>query len=597
MNNQQFRRLVLDTPARQDGASGGSPKPGSVPSSLGSKRSSFVPMTPRTVRGSGGVDFARQLAERDSQSQPTKKFRSAAAPRGTKLGAGYRDRTLDRQEQDEADDKAARIKALEEQMKLGQIEPEVFERLRDQITGGDVGSTHLVKGLDRRLLERVRRGEDVLNGSKEDKSSEPQPDVDDEFEKLEEQEVAPVEREKVVKRGDMAPPPPIAGIKRSRNDILAELKAQRLAAKTAAEPAPDARFRDIGAQKQQNTRIQHEHGNVKKKVRKVQQSTKSPVAEKPVKFLDEGVLVPEIKKVAEPEEEDDDDIFEGAGTEYNPLGDEDEDEDEDMEAEKAPVITPPDDGEGEEEGTQVPPPQPTSKPRNYFKSTPLSQILDDAPQNPLSDPNFLAAVKRAGSLANFKLNLEKEDQDRSADDGEDPEAKEARLKRRAQMLAQVDRDLEDIDMGFGESSEWKGVDAADNDEDEGAEGGGERTARSHPRAAAPATPPTPSSASRHTRPDRTASLSASRASGCPNRSARVRRKNEALGSLSKVAGTIGRTSGRSAANASETARCTGSSTAASRCSDGERVWASSACAIASESVIMAPEGIWTVGIV
>lgn len=520
MNNQQFRRLVLDTPARQDGASGGSPKPGSVPSSLGSKRSSFVPMTPRTVRGSGGVDFARQLAERDSQSQPTKKFRSAAAPRGTKLGAGYRDRTLDRQEQDEADDKAARIKALEEQMKLGQIEPEVFERLRDQITGGDVGSTHLVKGLDRRLLERVRRGEDVLNGSKEDKSSEPQPDVDDEFEKLEEQEVAPVEREKVVKRGDMAPPPPIAGIKRSRNDILAELKAQRLAAKTAAEPAPDARFRDIGAQKQQNTRIQRdekgreimfvtdEHGNVKKKVRKVQQSTKSPVAEKPVKFLDEGVLVPEIKKVAEPEEEDDDDIFEGAGTEYNPLGDEDEDEDEDMEAEKAPVITPPDDGEGEEEGeltdrtptlaaaqsetpAQVPPPQPTSKPRNYFKSTPLSQILDDAPQNPLSDPNFLAAVKRAGSLANFKLNLEKEDQDRSADDGEDPEAKEARLKRRAQMLAQVDRDLEDIDMGFGESrygddegeeeggtkirlSEWKGVDAADNDEDEGAEGGGGR---------------------------------------------------------------------------------------------------------------------------
>ena len=49
-------------------------------------------------------------------------------------------------------------------MKKGEINRETFENLVQEITGGDVGTTHLVKGLDRKLLERVRRGEDVLGG-------------------------------------------------------------------------------------------------------------------------------------------------------------------------------------------------------------------------------------------------------------------------------------------------------------------------------------------------------------------------------------------------------------------------------------------------
>ena len=52
-------------------------------------------------------------------------------------------------------------------MKLQQIDRPTFERLRDDIIGGDINAVHLMKGLDFKLLERVRRGEDVLSGKKE----------------------------------------------------------------------------------------------------------------------------------------------------------------------------------------------------------------------------------------------------------------------------------------------------------------------------------------------------------------------------------------------------------------------------------------------
>lgn len=540
MNNQQFRKLVFDTPARQNDATS-SPKPMAPPSNLGSKRSSFVPMTPRTVRGGGGVDFARQMAERNAGSQPTKKFRSSAAPKGAKLGEGYRDRTQDRREEEE-DDKAARIKALEEQMKLGQIEPAVFEQLRDQITGGDIGSTHLVKGLDRQLLERIRRGEDVLSAEGKG-DGEKALDVDDEFERLEEQEVQKIEREKVQKKGEMAAPQPVAGLKRSRDDILKELKAQREAArqaKAAARPELGSKFKSISASKQgpkveidakgrEVMTFTDEHGNVKRKVRKVQQAAMEP--EKPTKFLDEGVTIPELKapapKVEEAEEEDDDDIFEGAGTEYNPLGDmDDDDDDSDFSADegtdtkplKSPTPTKEDADSEAEEGeipletepsaskspttsapppdstTMPPPPAPSSKPRNYFKSAPTSSEPTTAPHNPLSDPSFLAAIRKAGSLTNFKMRLSAEGADGPED--EDEAAREARLKKRAAMLAANDRDLEDMDMGFGGSrfdddegeeegkkiklSEWKGGAGGDDEgweEDEGGKGGKRKRGR------------------------------------------------------------------------------------------------------------------------
>ncbi|TVY82990.1 hypothetical protein LSUE1_G003125, partial [Lachnellula suecica] len=169
MNNNQFRKLVHDTPARQPSSSSPSDsKPsatsrnGATPSALGSRMRSSIPMTPRTLSGySGSNEFARQLAERsNSQGQPAnKKFKSSAAPKGAKLPTGYVDRAKAREgeEETEEDDKVKRVKALEEMMKLQQIDEATFVKLREEILGSEVGMQRagLVKGLDWSLLERA----------------------------------------------------------------------------------------------------------------------------------------------------------------------------------------------------------------------------------------------------------------------------------------------------------------------------------------------------------------------------------------------------------------------------------------------------------
>jgi hypothetical protein len=519
MNNDQFRKL-LNTPARQDGESS-TPRASAVPSSLGSKRSSFMPMTPRSVRGASGNDFARQVAERNAANQTTKKFKGSAAPKGSRLGSGFTDRTQNRYD-DEADDRAARIKALEEQVKLGQLDNATFEALRDQITGGGVDATHLVKGLDRKLLERVRKGEDVLGGAKPADEAE----LEDEFERFEEKEVARIEREKVAKKGEMAPPPPpVAGAKRSRDQILADLKAQRKAqadARLAARPELGSKFRDVTSS-QPSSRIEvdakgrevlittDEHGNVKKKVRKIQTPIEEPtVPAQPHKFLDEGVTVPVPKPVEKPieapKDDSDDDIFDGVGDAYDPLGglrDDDSSDDEDGEVpekvSKSVTAPPPPESVSEVEAKpeptdatakSMPPPPPPAQPaasRNYFKSTTTTTdptAESQTPQNPFNDAAFLAAIKKAGALSNISLSLNASSSDPSAP--ESAEAKEARLQKRAQMLAGSDRDLDDMDMGFGSSrfgdeeegedgqriklSTWKGT-GDDDDDDDGDNGG------------------------------------------------------------------------------------------------------------------------------
>jgi len=497
-------------------------------------------MTPRNIKGSGGIDFAKQVAERNAANNRAKKIRSSG-PKGAKVASGYTDRALTRlatdgddEKEPTKDEREERIKALEEQVKLGQLDQATFEKIRDEITGGDVGATHLVKGLDRRLLERVRRGEDVMGGGTA--GPEETQGVDDEFEALVENDVGPVEREKKVKKGEMAPPSAVAGGKRSRDQILAELRAQRAsaaAARVAARPELGDKFRSIDARsgpkivkdaKGREVLItRDEHGNIKKKIRKVEPAAMGDahVEEKPKEFLDKDVFIPAPKQpvpAPEPEEESDDDIFEGVGDAYNPLGD-DSDEDATIEtpvqpsvpAEATPATEDPDADEGEilepaaattsttsetNPTTTSPVPAPTepapSKPRNYFATTRSEPSNEPAaPTNPMSDPTFLAAIQRAGSLANFKMQLSANEPDDSASElraGESEEQRAARLKRRAAMLATTDRDLDDMDMGFGSSrfedaedgegegeggkkgklSTWKGFGVVD-DEDEGTE--------------------------------------------------------------------------------------------------------------------------------
>jgi hypothetical protein len=491
MNNQQFRRLF-------DSKNGGSTSPPSKSqsASLGTKKSSFIPMTPRAVKGGIDVDFARQVRERNASQQPSKKFKSAA-PRGVKYAAGYTDRAKARAEADDAeDDKAQRIQALEEQMKLGQISQEMFESLRDQITGGDISSTHLVKGLDRQLLERVRRGEDVMATGDSASHDAPSPDVDDELEKLEDQDVETVTREKAQKKGNMAPPPPVAGVKRSRDEIMAELKAQRKAAAEAkATPALDARkWRKVG---EQRSRIEldskgrqvlitvDEDGVVKKKVRKapaggaLQQEAALTMPDASKDVLGADAIVPEVAPPPQEPVDEDDDIFEGVGTEYNPLGDDDEDDgddsssDEELEDKRQTSIN---DATNDEVSNEKEPGQVSDNsadeqiepsgstqaqpqaPRNYFKDTPSAQTED--------------AEDRLAGVQNFLQKAAKLDANRSVEMDDGDEERKARTKKHAEMLAQRDRDLEDMDMGFGENryddaeedgegkrvrlSEWKG---------------------------------------------------------------------------------------------------------------------------------------------
>ena len=519
-------------------------------------------MTPRTVRGTPNVDFARQVAlqrreqQQQQQQQPNKRFRSSAAPKGTKLAAGYRDRAQDRLRDAKAvdddvgadgtgrhgqenngggDDRARRVLALEESMKLGQIDRATFERLRDDITGGDIRATHLVKGLDRRLLERVRRGEDVLSGdgsgnadgkghkntdadatADEDNGSSQDnipANIEEEFAQLEQKEVVPMAREKTVKKGIMAPPPPpsIAGAKRSRNAILAQLKASRQSQaqyesqapvsatdsgsedRAVAQPQLGSKFRRIG-EKQQTSRIERdERGRevlvirdrngkvIKRKVRKVESrgqghtnrqngTGKSGGVERDSRD-EKGLLMPTntaqplgvevsdlvsaasaaaaAKKAAMGADgnEEEGDIFEGIGTEYDPLGSDSSDDnknnedaggggtdeaktngqkeslvDKDANAEKHSSKNK--DKDKDKNNTDRPPtssrqqpsasPSPSQpqsiRPRNYFTtsttadtktttSTSTSKNANTtADTNPLADPTLLSALKKASAI-------------------------------------------------------------------------------------------------------------------------------------------------------------------------------------------------------
>jgi hypothetical protein len=456
-------------------------------------------LSSRSIAVGGGIDFRRQLAEHNASEAPVKKFRSSAAPKGAKLAAGYTDRTKQRISEED-DDKATRVKNLEEMLKLQQIDQPTFEKLRDEIVGGDIGSVHLVKGLDYKLLERVRRGEDVLNGSQngadEEAEDVPEEDAEEELEVLESREVAPVTKEKTVKKGEMAPPTLVPGKKRPRDQILAELKTSRAAAKAAAAPSLGAKFKKVGAARSES-RIEidskgrevlitvDEDGNEKRKVRKMQPTQEAAkdngllMPDKDVAPL--GMEVPELPKPAE-EEDEDIDIFDDAGDDYDPLAGLAEG-----------------DGSGSEEGEAAEPPDkvgkqeaevkpqekdsmpPPPRPRNYFRDSKPEQ--EATSHKAMSDPTILAAIQKAAKLRAAE----------SAEKSEEEKAREAKLKK---MLEMQNRDAADLDMGFGSSrledeadfddkpiklSQWKGGHGDDDDDEDGGRGEGKGKRKRAPK--------------------------------------------------------------------------------------------------------------------
>ncbi|KAJ2967189.1 hypothetical protein NQ176_g9784 [Zarea fungicola] len=342
MNNEQFRKMMLANSAKASQEKNGSPsKATGSPagtSSLGSRHRSSIPMTPRSI-GNAPVDFAKQMAQRDRQTNPTKKFKTAV-PRGVKLAAGYMDRSKGREasEDSAADNRQEQLKALEESLKNEEIDQDTYERRRFEIAGGDLASTHLVKGLDFKLLKRVRDGEDVYSDKQkdahDDQEEEEEIDMDDEFDQLESQEVEAVSNKRQAKKkGQLSNIALAPGKKRTRDQILAEFKAAREAAKAQAEPALGDRFRKIGAKQKPGTRIERDSkgrevmiivdadGHEKRKVRKAKPGDATADADNGLLVPDKdakplGMEVPEYYRKKEPEVEEDDDvdIFDGIPT-------------------------------------------------------------------------------------------------------------------------------------------------------------------------------------------------------------------------------------------------------------------------------------------
>lgn len=389
------------------------------------------------------------------------------------------------------------MKELEEKLKKDLIDEGTFTRLRKELgVGGDLGSTHMVKGLDWDLLKKVRAGEDVEKVEKEeteaqgdgksaDEGEGVEVDVDEEFDKVLEDKAdgalpsAPKEKEK--KKGSMAAPP-VPSQKKTRDEILRELKASRAAAasaeETPEEPALGARFKKIGDSKAEKKRfieqdengrrrevllITDAEGKTKRKTRWLDKpgTTAPPTAgvavpEKEAKPL--GMEVPaeiaarnKAAQKEEEEEEEDDDIFAGVGADYDPLGDAGPEEDSSDSEEDGEVATKVPQ-EPKEEATGE-----ATKPRNYFATTTMEQeeSVESDRANPLTrDPTLLAALKRAASLRQAGAA-----EDNPEEEGVDKET----LLRRRKFIEEAQRrealDAMDMDMGFGGSRN-------DDDEDE-----------------------------------------------------------------------------------------------------------------------------------
>ncbi|KAL2810816.1 hypothetical protein BJX63DRAFT_400973 [Aspergillus granulosus] len=545
MNNEQFRRLLFDNPQPSSKPSSTSPvgqsppnnqshasRTGSAPGglgghALGSRNRSSIPMTPRTLTK---PDFARQLAEyrRDEQNPPpNKKFKSSAAPKGTKLPAGYQDRAARLRELEggnDAKDKtgggrgdegaasglsaeaAEKLKILETRFKKGVIDEATFlQRRRELGVGGDLGSTHMVKGLDWDLLRRVRAGEDLERrekeeetrvedraGDGEDDEGREEIDVDEEFDKVldgkEEAALPSAPREREKKRGSMAPPPaPGPTGRKTRDEILRELKASRAAAAAEAaaaaqENALGARFKKIGDSRVEKKRfieqdesgrrrevllITDAEGKTKRKTRWLDKPGESAPAAGPAAASKEaeplGMEVPpEIAakaaraKAAQDAEDEDDDIFAGVGADYNPLGDAGSDGDSSGSEEEGEVAT------------KAPAAQKVSatetageptKSRNYFATTSTQEEnVESDRTNPLTkDPVLLAALKRAASL--------RQASGEGAAEGEDEAVDRDTLLRRKKFLEEARRreelDAMDMDYGFGGS---RGEDDEDDEQ-------------------------------------------------------------------------------------------------------------------------------------
>lgn len=503
MNNATFQSFVSQKSQNQQADRKDAKQP-----TLGSRARSSIPMTPRSIDSTRNSHA--EPSRKGSSEPPKKKFKSSYAPKGTKLASGYTDRTAGRRdhegEEQEAkiDDKQTRLNALEEMLKLGQIDQETFNKSKTVLgVGGDTSSTHLVKGLDWKLLERVRRGEDVTKAtpSLQEDSTE---DVDTALEEALEKDVVPQTRARNENKNEMAEDQQtdtatIATHATSRDEILQRLKASRsgkaasIKSNTARPlnaidpPAPSTlsdRFKklpasqkpakkkiveSINGRRREVLLITDSTGNTKRKTRWLDPETLSSLGAEQQPWgmdLPEGLTarqkVFEEEQRKEEAEKEDEDIFAGAGA-YDPLGGVSDSDSDDSQTDFQGV-------EREQGGAldNVAPnsSEPVSSPanvkaRNYFSGT--GEADHDAfteSNGKKHDPQVLAALKRAAQL---RQREESSHVTEDGEPGEDENRPDQALKHKqllARLQAQNAQDDRDIDMSFGDSR------LGDEDEDE-----------------------------------------------------------------------------------------------------------------------------------
>lgn len=474
MNNDSFRSLVSSSskPSTNGKASTSAFQ---RPAALGSRNRTSIPMTPRNVPGyNANREFALQVAEQTSSSNgepPSKKFKSSAAPKGTKLGAGYTDRAGLRQVQvaqggdqteNDVSDKATRLKNLEEQFKLGQIDESHFERLKEQMgIGGDVSSTHLVKGLDWKLLERVRRGEDIDNSVNDNDlsgqaSDGDNVDVDEELEKALEREVTA--KENSTEAEQVEPTEQQQHQVLTRDEILRRFREQRNAPVVPAAPVLNDKFKKIASSNKPDKRkfietingrrrevliITNKDGTTKRKSRWIDPEDATKPEHQPLGMEVPVEMAAKQKAMLEAEaaEDDNEDIFKDAGDDYDPLagiesGEDDPDEDQQRK------------GESDETRSTMEKSGPVKK-RNYFSSSRDGNEHDPETDNAFAnDPTILAALKRAAQIRQHEAETDGRSEDQSRGHTEVGAKSAAFL---ARLKEQERQDAADLDYGFGES--------------------------------------------------------------------------------------------------------------------------------------------------
>lgn len=442
MNNSEFRSLL----ERDKNVGARSETKASSPVTLGARARNSIPMTPRSVVGrKSNAHFARQVFEHTRENTgepPTKKFKSKTAPRGTKLAQGYSDRTTSRRDdEEEQSDKVKKLRELEEMVKQEKIDRATYDKLRDQMgIGGDLSTTHLVKGLDFKLLEKSRRGDD-LNATDQAGLDTSSADVEDELDNVLQQEVAEKKRTKSTGADEDTSAEQLPAM--TRDEILQRLKAGRSAAPVhPPEAALGDRFKKlapvekagkkkfvetVNGRRREVLVITKDDGSIKRKTRWLDPEQ---IAEKTSKAW--GMEVPaelaaKQKALAELEaaEEEDDDIFQGVGADYDPLAGIESDEDEPAQKRIDGDVAKSESG----------------KPRNYFRATDV-QESEDRHTGIKQDPTLLAAFKRAAAI-------------RSTEQAEDDAAKADETDRSRQFLnklkEQERQDARDMDLGFGDS--------------------------------------------------------------------------------------------------------------------------------------------------